>query len=103
MRMLLEAMGYVVRDYDSARRFLAEGAPPAQCLVVDQHMPGMTGLELLEQLRAYGDLTPVFIVTGRAEAVIEQRACRVAAAKVLSKPVPEEKLIALIDAACGSR
>jgi len=53
LRGLLETVGYQVETYRSAKQFLTH-AQPSQltCLIIDQNMPQMTGLELLEATRA---------------------------------------------------
>ena len=60
LRFLLEIAGHSVATYASAAQFLLE-APIAEltCLVVDQHMPDQTGLQLVSRLRALGVTLPV--------------------------------------------
>ena len=97
-RALLESYGYVVRDYSSAEEFLQEKKPKPDCLLVDQHMPGMTGLDLLEHLRAKGDNTPALMMTGRTDPTLEPRAARIGV-KLLHKPVSEDQLVLWIEQA----
>jgi hypothetical protein len=47
LKFLLEAAGYTVDAYGSAMAFLADGARVPACLIVDQHMPSMSGLKLI--------------------------------------------------------
>jgi two-component system, LuxR family, response regulator FixJ len=89
---LLESYGYEVRAHASAEHFLLETDLRPDCLLVDHHMPGMTGLDLLELLRSRGDSTPALMMTGRSDPSLEPRASRVGAA-LLNKPVPEEQLV----------
>lgn len=100
MRVLLESHGLEVRDYASAREFLedAEGVS-AGCLLLDLHMPDMSGLELLETLRRQKISTAAFIVTGRSDSTLKARAARAGALALLDKPVDEEELIRFIDLA----
>ena len=91
-RALLESYGYEVRDHASAENFLEEAAGKVDCLLVDHHMSGMTGLALLEHLRAHGDRTPALMMTGRSDPTLEPRAAAIGV-KLLHKPVPEEQLI----------
>jgi len=97
-RALLESYGYEVRDYPSAEDFLLVAEPKSDCLLVDQHMPGMTGLDLLEHLRANGNKTPALMMTGRSDPSLEPRAARIGV-KLLHKPVPEDQLVLWIEQA----
>jgi len=95
-RALLESYGYEVRDHPSAEHFLRDAVVKPHCLLVDQHMPGMTGLDLLEHLRAKGDTTPALMMTGRSDPTLEPRAMRIGVT-LLHKPVPEEQLVSWIE------
>lgn len=97
-RALLESYGYEVRDYPSAEEFLLGTRADPDCLLVDQHMPGMTGLDLLEHLRAKGVNTPALMMTGRSDPSLEPRAARIGV-KLLHKPVPEDQLVLWIEQA----
>lgn len=96
-RALLESYGYEVRDYPSAEEFLVTERK-SDCLLVDQHMPGMTGLDLLELLRSKGNRTPALMMTGRSDPSLEPRAARIGV-KLLHKPVPEDQLVLWIEQA----
>lgn len=95
-RALLESYGYHVRDHASAEHYLRDTDSKPDCLLVDQHMPGMTGLDLLEHLHAKGDKTPALMMTGRSDPSLEPRAARIGV-KLLHKPVPEEQLVSWIE------
>jgi two-component system, LuxR family, response regulator FixJ len=93
-RVLLESYGMEVRDYASAQDFLAANRKnPTGCLLLDLHMPGMTGLELLEHLRRDGSNLPVIIITGRGDSVLKERAARAGAVALLDKPVDNDVLL----------
>tara|TARA_R110002073_G_scaffold241357_1_gene403177 strand:+ start:199 stop:522 length:324 start_codon:yes stop_codon:yes gene_type:complete len=97
MRALLESYGMVVKDYASAHLFLLD-VPKYErgCLVLDNHMPGMTGIELLQLLRDRNDPLPVVIITGSGDPFLRERAERAGAIAVLEKPIDDEKLIPLV-------
>jgi two-component system, LuxR family, response regulator FixJ len=77
---LLEAEGFGVRTYSSARGVLGETkVPDNSCLVTDYHMPGMDGLELVDELRRRGNAMPAILLTGDPNQHIRERA---AAARV---------------------
>jgi two-component system response regulator FixJ len=101
---VLETADIVVRDYGSAKEFLADFVPrePA-CLVADHHMPDMTGLELLLHLRKRGITIPVIIITGRGDPVLKQKALKAGAVAALDKPVDGEELITLIESVIANR
>jgi FixJ family two-component response regulator len=93
---LLESYGYDVRAHPSAEAFLSHSGEQADCLLVDHHMPGMTGVELLEHLRAKGNHTPALVVTARRDPAIVPRVARIGA-KLLHKPVEPEELVHWIE------
>lgn len=98
LHMLLEELGHTVKTYASAEPLL-RGDWDCDCLLVDQHMPGITGIDLLEYLRAKGDATPAVLVSGGANGEIIRRA-RHLAVPVLQKPVAENTLMDQIENAC---
>lgn len=93
---LLESYGYEVGERASAGEFFGEPRGWADCLLVDQHMPGMTGIDLLERLRAEGDHTPALMISGRNEPSVALRAEHLGAT-VLQKPVSDEQLVFWIE------
>ena len=93
---LLESYGYDVREHPSAEAFLSHSGEKAACLLVDHHMPGMTGLDLLEHLRAKGDQTPALVVTGRCDSTMGPRVARVGA-KLLHKPLEGDELVRWVE------
>ena len=107
MRALLESHGFNVRDYASARDFLVvTPLKPMGCVVLDLHMPGMSGLELLDTLHARGYRLPIIVLTGRSDIALRQRVIRAGALILLDKPVADETLLsslssALLLAECG--
>jgi len=99
---LLESYGYVVRGFASALHYLKrDDRTPSDCLIVDHHMPGMTGLELLEALQAQGGRIPSLMVTGRNDPSLEPRLARVGVTKLLHKPIDDEQLVGWIEEACA--
>ena len=63
LRLLLEVMGYLVKTFESAAELLNTGLQNLACLILDHHMPHMTGLELAERLRADGTAIPILLIT----------------------------------------
>ncbi len=96
LRFLLEVAGHDVSGYRSAAAFLADGSPAADCLIVDQHMPQMTGLELVARLPA--PRLPILLITGSCSPPIRARAAELGIALVLEKPPAEQELLAFVSA-----
>ena len=85
-RFLLEAIGYTVETFASASEFLKANVQHFACLILDNHMPNMTGLELVERLRADGSDIPIMLVTGSPSPAIVARAVELNIYRVLEKP-----------------
>jgi FixJ family two-component response regulator len=98
LRFLLESAGHEVETYASAGHYLSgAGASRASCLVVDQHMPQVTGLELLAALRGRGQTMPALLVTGSLTPDMLDRAAELGVARVLEKPLDEDDLLGFIE------
>ena len=91
-RALLEASGYAVREFASGEEVIAAGgANSAGCIVLDQNLSGMSGLDLIRQLRCEGVQTPAIMVSGNGNQLIAA-ATRAGVAAVLRKPISAEAL-----------
>ena len=95
LSLLLGSVGLRVRTYPTAAAFL-ESYHPARhgCLVLDVRMPGMSGLQLLQALKARGADLPAIVITGHADVPMAVRAMRIGAMDFLEKPFDENALIA---------
>jgi CheY-like chemotaxis protein len=94
---LLESAGHTVKTYTSGRQLLDDPElGEVTCLVVDQKMPEMTGLDLLRALDAGGHSIPSLLVTGLPDARVAAEARDLGAIDVLSKPIDFEKLLQLV-------
>lgn len=94
MRRLLRSLAYPVAVFPSGAQFLAspELADTA-CLIVDIHMPGMTGLELYEHLIKRGHPIPTILVTAYPDDRVKDRMLTRGVECYLRKPLEEAALI----------
>jgi two-component system response regulator FixJ len=99
-RFILELAGYAVQTYPSAMAYLASKATAPSCLILDQHMPAMTGLELAKALRINGSQVPVLLITAAPTKAISERAIEIGIVRVLEKPPAEDELIRFVSACC---
>lgn len=96
-RALLEVFGYAVRDFASAEQLIASAdISKADCLILDYHLPGMSGLEFVQTLRADGIQTPVIIVSANGKN-LTARAAKVGVIAILDKPVVGQSLTRWLD------
>jgi two-component system response regulator FixJ len=96
MRLLLEVAGFKVRNFISAKQFLADDSPKHGCMIADIRMPDMSGLELQEEVtRRHIDL-PVIIMTGHGDVPLAVRAMKAGAIDFLEKPFDDEKMLASV-------
>ncbi|HEY2011439.1 MAG TPA: response regulator FixJ [Rhizomicrobium sp.] len=105
LQLLLEVAGFKVRNFTSAKQFLADASSKHGCLIADIRMPDMSGLELQEEVaRRHLDL-PVIIMTGHGDVPLAVRAMKAGAVDFLEKPFDEEKMLASVRRALeiGSR
>ena len=100
---LLRAAGFEVLTYPSGETFLAaKTLPPPDCLVFDIQLgSGMDGVELLQQLRERGTLTPVIFVTAHDAADIREQALEAGCVAYLRKPVASRTLLEAVTKAMG--
>jgi two-component system CheB/CheR fusion protein len=97
MRELLREEGRPVEVYASCEAFLGAYYPGRQgCLVVDAHMPGMGGIELLERLKAEGNAPPAIMITGHGDVPMAVRAMRAGAVGFIQKPISPDELLTSI-------
>ena len=103
---LLRACGYEVRAFASAQEFLDQDPKideQLDCLVVDVHMPGRSGIELKADLDLAGRAVPVVLVTGAADAKLKARAIADGVVALLQKPFTEVELLRAIELAFARR
>ncbi len=98
LRFLLEIVGYPIEEYGSAAEFLARcDMDGIGGLILDHHMPAMTGLELAAQLRATGQQFPILLITGSPSPAMVARAAQLGIDRVLEKPPSESELLTFVE------
>lgn len=100
LEFLLRAAKIEVRTYDSATAFLKtlpDGA--TGCVITDVRMPGLSGIDLLRQLKARGSTMPVIVMTGHGDIQLAVEAMKIGAADFLEKPFDDEALLISVRAA----
>jgi DNA-binding response OmpR family regulator len=104
LRRLLTCRGFRVEEYEEAQDFLASlEAHSPDYLLLDLHMPGLNGFDVLETLRALQSSVPVIIITAHDEPGTADRALALGAVAYLKKPVGRDSLLAAIKAAGDDR
>ena len=101
LKMLIESCGYQVVTFKCAEDFLDSrlGEGPS-CLILDIHLPGMSGFKLQEHLVKSQARIPVIFVTGHDRYRMEDEAMRLGAIAYLKKPFDEQLLLDSIQLAC---
>lgn len=98
---LLEACGYEVALYGSAKQFvdrIAEETKPS-CILLDVQIPELTGPELQRSLIERHSTLPIVFLTGHADISTTVQAIKSGAEDFLIKPVPKDKLLDAIERA----
>ena len=95
---LLRTAGLSAQTFSSPKEFL-DGEVPAGatgCVVLDVRMPGMSGLDLQEELQRRGVRLPIVFITGHGTIPMSVRAMKQGALDFLEKPFKSESLIEVI-------
>ncbi|WNF53030.1 response regulator [Pseudomonas sp. SG20052] len=91
---LVRSMGYVTRTYTCAEECLADYAlDSTSCMISDIRMPGMNGLQMLEQLLARDMRFPVIFITACIGETPEVKARELGAVGYFKKPFDSEQLM----------
>jgi len=101
---LLASLGYSAVAFESAESFLDSGhVNDTVCLILDQHLPGLSGLELQKRLAAAGSRAKIIFITAFPDSQNRERALNAGALAFLGKPYEENDLIAPLKAALSMR
>ncbi len=100
LEFLLKTAGIAVRGFESAKAFL-EVLPQIRsgCVITDVRMPDITGIELLQRVKAVNSDLPVIVITGHGDISLAVEAMKIGAIDFLEKPFEEDQLLAAVRAA----
>ena len=92
---LLAAAGFEVTTFCSAEEFLRDKTPPsrAACLILDVHLPGLSGFDLWERVRLSAGAPPVIFITAHDDPATRARAAGLGAADYFPKPFAGRRLL----------
>ena len=100
---LLRASGLETESYSSGQAFLGSlDEKPPDCVILDLHMPGLGGLQVLEALKFRDPPLPIIIITGHDEPENRARAQSLGAFAYMRKPIDDHQLLATIEQAMHS-
>jgi FixJ family two-component response regulator len=94
LKWLLESVDFQVHVFESATSFLEEygGQRPA-CLVLDVRMPGMSGLDLQDELVRRGITIPMIMISAHGDVPVAVRALKTGAIDFIEKPFSDQLLL----------
>lgn len=100
LRRVALSLSYDAVTYSSGPDFL-EGLDSAEasCVLLDLHMPGLKGLDVLNVLRERGSSLPVIIITGFDQAGMREKCLKAGAACYLIKPIERSDIASAIEIA----
>jgi FixJ family two-component response regulator len=97
LKRLLRSVGLEARTFASAQEFLRCERPNAPgCLVLDVRLPGLSGLDLQQELAVETIDLPVVFITGHGDIPMSVRAMKAGAVEFLTKPFREQDLLEAI-------
>lgn len=102
LRRALRLADYEVAEFASGEAFLrAQPSPGPACVVLDIHMPGMSGLDVGSQVRAAQVSVPIIFITASDDASLDHAVVAAGGAELLRKPFSTDALLAAVGRALG--
>ena len=102
LKFSLELEGFVVRTYESAANLLDDDFASCDCFVIDQRMPGISGLELIAKLRDLKIRTPTILLISHPNPTVSARAAA-AGVPIVEKPLFGNTLVDKVREVCQQR
>lgn len=101
---LLNEFGFASRTFSSAEEFLSsDHLEQTRCLILDIAMPGMSGLDLQQELAHRGQKIPIVFITAQRDKTTQARAFGQGAVRLLLKPFSDTALLEAVKAALQSK
>jgi FixJ family two-component response regulator len=95
---LLWEFGFAARAFSSAQEFLSsDHVDETRCLILDVAMPGMSGLDLQQELKRRGQAIPIIFITGQKDEDIRKQAFKEGAVQFLYKPFSDTAVLDAIN------
>jgi CheY-like chemotaxis protein len=102
LRRVLRNASYDVVTFGSGAEFLdALGEQAPACVILDVHMPGMSGLEVLSRMRDLACDTRAILITASDDPALDRTVADAHAVALLRKPFPSDRLLEEVDKALG--
>jgi DNA-binding NtrC family response regulator len=97
---LIRSAGFNVQTFASAQAFLTSRRPDApSCLVLDVQLPGLSGLDLQQELAKVHCQIPIIFITGHGDIPMTVRAMKAGAIEFLTKPCRDDDLLHAVEQA----
>jgi FixJ family two-component response regulator len=95
---LLRSAGYTIETFPSAEEFLRrEHFDGVGCIVLDVQMPGLSGMDLQEELSKADYHMPIIFITGHGDIPMSVQAMKKGAVDFLTKPCDDEQLLRAVE------
>ena len=98
---LIRSAGPMAKTFASGEEFLASRGQPPSCLVLDVNLPGVSGLDLQQELAKSDVQVPIIFLTGYGDIPMTVRAVKAGAVNVLTKPFDDEVLLRAVRRCSG--
>ena len=104
LKDLISSAGLNAQTFASAQEFLASPRPDAaSCLVLDVQLPGLSGLDLQQELAKADVQIPIIFITGHGDIPMSVRAMKAGAVEFLTKPFRDEDLLNAVEQAINAQ
>ncbi len=101
LKFSLELEGFAVHAYGSGAELLAGNFRDCKCFIIDQRMPGMSGMEVIAELRQRKVVTPAILIISQPNKVLSARAAE-AQVPIIEKPLLNNALVEKIREVCAT-